>query len=184
MMGLISSLLTKNNLKIFAILGVVIASIFGCRYLYNKGYDNGVAEITAKITAEKIQWEKKVSELQNDNDRKIELIEKEYAQKVTTLNSEIDKLRKNPKVIKQYIPIDSNISKGTVLLHDRLACGVGINEVIPDDIDVSLESEYGVTDLVNTVAVNYNNCNQCIEKLTTLQTIVKQFMEKQQKLLK
>ena len=55
--------------------------------------------------------------------------------------------------------------------------------MIPDNIDVDQISEYTESDLANTIAVNYSNCNICSERLDALQKIIKQYQQNQSQVI-
>ena len=57
-----------------AIIIAIICGIFGIGglgwYVYDNGYDNGVSYVNAQVAAERLQWQKKINELQISSDSK------------------------------------------------------------------------------------------------------------------
>ena len=154
---------------------------YGANALYQHGYDKGVATTTELVSKEKAKWTVLVDSIQKDHDQRVKEIELKYQYDVDRLNQQIASLNANPKVIEKYIPTYVEIPPTFVLLHDRCASGKRLDIMI-DDSELT-STTYTLSDIGNTFAYNYTICNQAIAKLTALQQIVRQYIEKQQELI-
>ena len=169
-----------------AIIIAIICGIFGIGglgwYVYDNGYDNGVSYVNAQVAAERLQWQKKINELQINSDSKIANITAQHNNTVKQLNDQIQHLKDHPKIITKYIDkqIPCTITKGFVTIHDRAVNNIPLNTMLPDDLDVNEKTSLTLQDVSNTVVSNYYNCNICIERLNALQSVIKQYIERQQ----
>lgn len=181
----IFSLLSNSKSKI--IIGIVcVFAVIGIVYgLYQHGYNVGVAEITTQVDKERKQWSDKVVQLQTDYDKQTITLTEQHKNEIEKLNKQLIVLKNNPKIVEKYIPIqmDVNIPETMVLLHNRAVNGTPLDQMIPDEL-VDQTSSCTLSDLSSKVAYNYSVCNQCYDKLTKLQTIVSQYIEKQKELKK
>lgn len=167
--------------KIIACAVVMICVATGCWFLYNKGYDAGVDYVNDLVQSQRDSWIAEVQQLQSQHDQQVVQLQTKYNYDIQQLNKQIATLKDNPKIIEKYIPQYIGVPSTFVLLHDRCALGQPLDTMI---IDSALNPQnYTLTDVGNTIAYNYNICNQCITKLTTLQLIVKQYIEKQQAMI-
>lgn len=168
--------------KLIAAAVAVLCVAIGCWFLYNKGYNAGVDYVNSQVQSQRDSWIAEVQQLQSQHDKQVIELQTKYKTDIQQLNKQITTLKNNPKIIEKYIPEYIGVPSTFVLLHDRCALGQPLDTMI---IDSALNPQnYTLTDVGNTIAYNYNICNQCITKLTTLQTIVKQYIDKQQRLIK
>jgi hypothetical protein len=98
------------------------------------------------------------------------------------LQEQITILQNNPNIIERYIPIEHNskLPYGLVLWHDRLVKGEAINTMLPTNFQQTCD--YTINDLGNSLSTNYTVCRECVSKLTTLQGVVKEYLERQKAL--
>ena len=149
---------------------------------YNVGYDNGVQYVQNEVTKQKQDWEKQINDLQQAHNIQLATLTQQHKDSVANLNKQIETLKKHPKIITKYVT-DNKISNGITLIHDRSVNKVPLSTMIPDNIDVNQVSEYSETDLANTLAINYSNCNICVERLDALQKIIKQYQQNQSQVI-
>lgn len=166
-----------------ALIAIVVAvvGLTGLGYwIYDTGYDNGANYVNTQVQLERDKWQQTINQLQSANDVQIATITENHRHQIAELNKQIETLKKNPQVITEYVPVTSNLTNGFVLLHDRAATNIPLYTMLPPNFESNKQSDYTTTDLANTITTNYNTCNQCIEKLTALQAIVKQYQQRQQ----
>ena len=170
------------DLKIGLISGAAVAVglLFAGWWIYDSGYDNGVAYVNETVANERIQWQAKINELQANNDTTVATITANHKTTVEQLNKQIETLKANPKIVTKYITKTTpcTVTNGFALLHDRAATNVPLTTMVPDNVDQP--SEYSLDDVANTVAINYHDCNVCLDRLKALQEIIKQYQNKQQ----
>lgn len=169
--------------KIIVVL-VIIAGLFGLgSWIYNTGYDNGVQFVNEQVTTQRQQWEQRVEQLQDQHNITIATITQKHNDQIDNLNKQIQTLKDHPKIITKYVDRPVPVTNGIALAHDRAAQNIPLYIMLPDNFKPSDPSEYTSTDLTNTIVKNYNSCNVCIQRLTALQEIVKQYQQKQNQMV-
>ncbi len=150
---------------------------------YVKGRNDGYNLVAGQLAQQQLEWQKKVSDSQLKHQTEVADIESQYNLDVFVLTSQIDKLKKNPRIITKYVPVkvDTPVPNGLVVLHDRSALGKDLD----DDVDnAESPSEIKASQYGTTVAENYNSCAADRKKLVALQDIVRKFQASQQELTK
>jgi len=150
---------------------------------YVKGRNDGYNLVAGELAQQQIEWQAKVNDLQLTHQKDVDDIELQYVIDVTTLESQIEKLRKTPRIITKYVPVqvDKAVPKGLVVLHDRSALGKDLDV---DVAEAAEPSEIKLSQFGITVADNYTTCAQDRARLTALQKVVRDFQLKQQELVK
>lgn len=169
--------------KIIGAVVVVAALFFIGTHIYNTGYDNGVLYVNSQVAEQKAQWEQQIRDLQISHDVQLATLTQKHNDEVQSLNKQIETLKQHPTIITKYVT-DNRISNGVALIHDRSVNRVPLSMMIPDNVNVNESSNYTEADLANTIAINYNRCNVCIDRLTTLQQIIRQYQQKQTEAIK
>ena len=170
-----------NPVTKYAVLALVV--VLAASGSYIKGQKDGKAVIEAEFIKAKAEWELKISEAQQTYEGKAALLEEEYKKSNKHLQDQLAHIRRNPILVRQFIPqsVDKAIPKGFVELHDRAAKGQELGQA-PADAEAS--SGKVLSEISTIVADNYLSCNQSIERLKTLQAIVKEFQQKQREVIK
>lgn len=163
------------------LIGIVLCVIC-CGTIYTKGKSDGARLMEDKLNSERLNWTAQIETQKKQFRTEVDKVQKEYLTKEHKLKAQIKSLKDNPKVITKYISVDDNtkLPYGLILWHDRLVMNTPLNQFLPDAVPLK---DYTMYDLSNTLAYNYNTCNECMNKLTALQEIVKQYMEKQNKVI-
>lgn len=168
----------------------VVASIIAAAFIatvYQKGRTDGVNSIELRIAKERLDWERKISDLQLKHQRDVSDIMVAYEFVVSQHRNQIAKLANNPETIiryvDRYIPIDvqCDIPKGFVELHNQAAIGVPLNDS-PSNVTETTDKTLG--DVGEVVARNYYQCHEIAAQLEALQQIVIQFQQQQRELIK
>lgn len=163
--------------------GVVLGLLGGVGYrLYDYGYNAGASAIQTELVAQRQEWESRIAASQLEVDNLSRSIELNYVPEQKRLKAQISSLKKNPKVVTKYVPVETKITEGVRIWHDRAVRGENLSLMI--DGDALKESPYTMQDLCSLIAINYNNCNECMLKLKSLQTIVKTYIAEQEALKK
>ncbi len=179
MFGKLVDLVGGTKAKIVVALLVVVGCYGGYKWIYNTGYQQGVDVVTNQVRDERIQWEAKIATLQAQHNTAIATLNQQHKDRLNTLQHQLDALN-DQRLQDKYFDPSTLISNGFVVWHNRCANGAPLNNFITE----IPSGKYTVKDVANSVAINYNNCNVCIDRLTKLQTIVKQFIEKQNQVTK
>ena len=179
MIGKIFSLVGGFKVKIVIVCLLVLSIYGGYKYVYNSGYNAGVVFVNDQVKVEKAKWEASINQLQKQHETQISKLNTQHAYRVAQLNKQIDKLKKNPTIITKYFNPKDNVSEGFVVWHNRCALGEPLDTFLPSPTT----NEYTIGDVANKIAVNYNTCNQCIDRLTKLQAIFNDYIEKQNKVI-
>lgn len=152
-------------------------------------YFKGVYSTTIKYEAEKKAWQDKVEIVQS-------LLDEEVTKKAQVHTAYVDKIQKvteylyrDPIIHNVYVPFESDakcsINRGFVELHNKAANGASLEELKNADTKLNQEpSKVKLSDVAETVTINYYEYNKMKSQLTTLQEIVKDFMSKQEALNK
>lgn len=159
---------------------VLMACYSGYKYVYYTGYNAGAGYVSEQVKIEKAKWEASINTLQKQHESEIAKLNAQHNSKVNQLNKQIDKLKKNPTIITKYMDPKDNISEGFVVWHNRCALGEPLDTFLP----APTTNKYTIGDVANQVAINYNNCNKCIDRLTKLQQIVNDYISKQNQAVK
>ena len=180
--------LGENNVfsiksKIIAIVVAVVGAIGLGMFIYDKGYDNGVQYVNEQVTLQRQQWEQRVEQLQDQHNITIATITQKHNDQIDQLNKQIQTLKDHPKIITKYVDRTVPVTNGIATAHDRAAQNIPLYIMLPDNFKPNDPSEYSSADLVNTIVKNYNSCNVCIQRLTALQDIVKQYQQKQNQMV-
>ncbi len=172
--------LAKPAAKYLAIALVSLTLLSG---FYVKGRRDGYNLVAGEIAQQQLEWQAKVNDLQLAHQRDVDGIETQYVLDVSTLTGQIDRLKKTPRIITKYIPVqvDKAVPNGLVVLHDRSALGKELDDEVdnaegPSEIKLS---QYGVT-----VAENYTSCAEDRLRLVALQRLVRDYQIKQSELTK
>jgi|AntAceMinimDraft_11_1070367.scaffolds.fasta_scaffold14243_5 hypothetical protein len=177
------------NEKIKLIIGATLIALLalGAIGLYLKGRSDGVALTEAKVAEEKLQWERKVADLQSKYREDIITIVTQYDQTVLQYQEEISKLIDNPKVvdryINRYVPVETQctIPEGFVELHNKSAEGARLGE---SPSNASRPSDKTLSQVGQVVAQNYYQCNEIRVRLEALQQVVQKYQKQQEDLIK
>lgn len=169
--------LTGTKLKLLIVIATGIVCVTGYKYIYNSGYDAGVLFVSDQVRVEKAKWEASINTLQKQHEAEIAKLNAQHDNTIRRLNDQIDTLKKNPTIITKYMNPSDPVSEGFIVWHNRCAKGQPLNTFLP----APTTNKYTIGDVANHVAINYNNCNKCIDRLTKLQAIVNDFIEKQNK---
>ena len=167
-----------------AIIGAFVLGILAYS-VYNKGYDNGVAYVSAINEREHAEWVKKVEDAQTNFNKVQTQLTKDYTEKVRKLEDQVETLKKNPKIITKYITKEQNLSLpyGFVLYHNRLVRNESVALMIPTETDEAQSCDFTLYDLSDTIATNYVRCNECMTKLKILQDTVKNYIANQESIV-
>lgn len=162
-------------------LAIALVSLMLLSGSYVKGRRDGYNLVSGQLAQQQLEWQAKVNDLQLAHQRDVDDIELQYVTDVNALESQIEKLKKTPRIITKYVPVqvDKAVPKGLVALHDRSALGKDLDVDVADAAepsDIKL-SQFGVT-----VADNYTSCAQDRARLTALQKLVRQFQAQQREL--
>ena len=143
---------------------------------YNKGYDTAYDIVTNQVIAERVEWQNKVTTLENKfNQYKVD-VESKHRIEIEDYKKQVKTLKDNPKVITKYITKEVKIPCSFELLHNRLVDGVPINTMIPEDYQCE---RCTLEDVSRVMVENYSNCRLAMQRLETLQKVVKDFQDKQ-----
>ena len=182
--------LLSMQARLIAAAVLAAALMSGGIYLYTKGRSDGKALVEAEYNKEVIRlnteitiWKTKVETLQGQHDTEVATITADFETKADQLQSEIDKLKKNPKVISKYVPVETEckIPNGFIEAHNLASKGLPLDEVNDPQPGTSDKTLNQVADVV---AENYYSCNITRSRLTSLQKIVADFQQKQKELMK
>lgn len=170
--------LLGNKGFIYVIVAVAVSIMIAGAYV--KGRSEGRALEIAKAYEQQIQWEAKVATLQTQQHAEVAQIAEKYKKQDKLFREEIDRLKKNSDVSRLYIPIevDTFVPSGFISLHNTAAKG----QVLGQTPQTNTMSTKTISDVGNTIAVNYNICNDARAQLTALQEVVKSFQQKQREL--
>lgn len=171
-----------NQWTIYLVLSIVVLCLIGGigYQTYQAGYSSGENSVKTELALQKQEWEARIASAQLEVDSLSRDIQLKYVPEQQKLKNQIATLKKNPKVVTKYVPTDVKISEGVALWHDRSARGENLGMMF--DGDASKESMYSMQNLCNTIAENYTNCNECMLKLKSLQSIVKTYIAQQESL--
>lgn len=157
--------------------GFAIAFILGS--LYYTGYSNGKQSVEDRVNAANVEWQAKLDKLQHQYDIDVAKIQSDHHIEVEKFKQQISNIKANPKIITKYVTDTDTVPYGFVLLHDRCVKGVPLNTMIDE---LGVKKSYKLTDVSNVIAYNYSQCNIAFARLNALQTVVKNYIEKQEKL--
>ena len=164
-------------------LSIGIVSIMLLVGAYVKGRSDGHDLVVGQIDSQRLEWQQKVHNLQLEHQREVDDLATEYVKDVTILSIQIEKLKKTPRIITKYIPVqvDKAVPNGLVSLHDRAGMGKDLDDEVSDAASPSNVklSEFGVT-----VSENYTSCLVDRKRLAALQEVVRKFREAQEGLVK
>lgn len=166
--------------KIIIVVVAILACYGGYLYVYTSGYNAGVGYVSEQVKIEKAKWEASINTLQKQHESQIAKLNAQHDSKIKQLNNQISKLKKDPTIITKYMNPKDNISEGFVVWHNRCALGEPLDTFLP----APTTNKYTIGDVANQVAINYNNCNICIDRLTKLQAIVNDYIKKQAEVVK
>ena len=173
--SLISSLISNWKTVVLAIF--VALSIASASYI--KGRDDGVQLTEYKVLQERNEWQALVEAEKEKYQTSLKVLEDKHAVESNKLQEQITILQNNPNIIERYVPIEHNskLPYGLVLWHDRLVKGEAINTMLPDNFQQTCD--YTINDLGGVLSANYTTCRECMTKLETLQSVVKEYLERQ-----
>ena len=176
--SIISSLF--GNWKTIVLAVLVAVSIATASYI--KGRDDGVELTEYKVLQERTEWQALVENEKKKYQTSLKILEDKHTVESNKLQEQITILQNNPNIIERYVPIEHNskLPYGLVLWHDRLVKGEAINTMLPDNFQQTCD--YTINDLGSTLSTNYTTCRECMSKLTTLQGVVKEYLERQKAL--
>lgn len=178
------------QMKLVAAALAVAVITAGGAYLYTKGRSEGKALAEAEYNKEVIrlknellEWQTKVATLQDQHADEVASITAEYMAKEQSLETQIDKLKKQKRTVTKYVPVetDCKIPNGFVEVHNLTAQGKSIDEDKDPQPGISDKT---LTQVADTVAENYYSCNLTKERLIALQKVVADFQQKQKELTK
>ena len=164
----------------------IIALSGGCYYMYNKGYDNGVQYVETQVAQLNKEHELKIEQLQQQHSEYVKNLELKYSYQVGQLNDQVTELQKNKTLYDKYIATYTPSSQynyvpnGFVVWHDRAAKGERLDKIVLQD-KLDDPSKYTFNDAMYAVGYNYTQANVCFARLTNLQNIVKDYINKQSK---
>ena len=176
----------------YLILAFIVLSLLGGTYL--RGRHDGIAKVEAQVAAERKEWEEKIRQTQADSDKKAAEIAQQYTSITSQYQVELSKLLTSvtdskgkttpPQVVTVYIPVgaDSFVPNGFVDLHNTAAQGRSLSGTIKPD--AGEQSTKKLSDVGTVMSKNYYQCNATIAQLESLQAVVRQYQDQQQKLTK
>jgi hypothetical protein len=176
----------------YLILAFIVLSLLGGTYI--KGRSDGIAKVEAQVAAERREWEDKVAKTQAESDKKAAEIAEQYASVTSQYQVELSKLLTTvtdakgkvtpPQVVTVYVPVgaDSFVPNGFVDLHNTTAAGRPLSGIAKEN--AGEQSTKKLSDVGTVVSKNYYMCNAVIAQLESLQAVVRQYQEQQQKLIK
>lgn len=177
MFALITPFLSK---KAFIIIGILLLLIG----VYIKGRYDGVSLMEAQYAQEKIEWENKIATIQSDFDKTLQDTVDYYNKESTKTKQIIKYVKSKPEVITKYVSKNSDdncvIPNTFVELHNKAADNTSLTDL--HDIKGNGVSSKKLSDVANTVTLNYYQYNEMKTKLETLQKIVKEYQLQQGKL--
>lgn len=171
---------------VVAIAASIIAAAF-IASVYNRGRSDGINSIELQLAKERLNWERKISDLQLKHQRDVSDVMTAYEFVVAQHKNQITKLINEPETIiryiDRYIPIEvqCEIPKGFVDLHNQAAMGIPLNDA-PDGVLESTDKTLG--DVGEVVARNYYQCHEIAAQLEALQQIVIRFQQQQKEITK
>lgn len=164
---------------------LVLLILFGISasydYVYEKGIKEGYRQCNVVVEKERNDWKENIRNIQESHNLEITKLTKDYESQIKTLDKNLEELKENPKVIEKYIEVPIEIPDKIILLHDRSAKGESLYTMIPKDY--TTKNKYNINDLAKKINRNYNICLKDQERLRTLQSVVKDFIEKQNDIL-
>lgn len=180
---LIASAASYFAQPIIKYLSIAVVALLLLGGFYWKGRSDGYALSAGELATQKLEWQQKVNDMQLAYQDESFHIATQYESDVFVLQSQIEKLKKNPKIITKYIPakVDTLVPTGLVTLHDRAAEGVDLDD---DVANAEIPSDVRLSVFGGTVAENYLTCEDTRKKLVALQDVVREYQEHQQELLK
>ena len=174
----------SSNIKFILIaVACAAAALFG---LYYFGYQQGVKHVEQQVIELNKQHEIKIDELQNEHTKTVTSITTKYAVEVNQLNEQIatlqDDKEKYQYYIGTYVPATQHtiVPNGFIVWHDRAARGDRLDQIVLQD-KLDNPSQYTYNDVMYAVGYNYSQANLCYTRLDALQSIVKDFLNQQNK---
>ena len=157
-------------------IGVVLALIIGgLKYAYDSGYETGKHDVEAVVLVQKQEWEKKIATLNTEHQKVLREMELSHERDKTKLQAQIDALKSLS--FDEYITVEENskLPVGFIQYHNRLALNVPVNSMLSE----YKGKEVRLKDLMRVMGENYITFHQTRVRLEHLQTIVKDFLNKQ-----
>lgn len=177
MVPLLSSFISKKAI-IFA---VVLLLLIG---VYIKGRYDGANLLEAQYTQEKLEWQSKISSMQKEFDDAVLKNMEDYLAESSKTKEIIRYVKSKPQIITKYVSKDSDskceIPNTFVELHNKAVDNTKMTEL--QSLNTSGVSNKKLSDVANTVTLNYYQYNEMKNKLETLQNIVKEYQSQQGKL--
>ena len=174
----------KRVLITLAIVLVILTG--GGYYLYNWGYTCGIDYSQQQVEILNEQHTQKIEQLQKQHNEYVSSIVLKYTREVDQLSSQVNELQKDKTTYEQYIGtyVPSNqynyVPNGFVIWHDRAVKGERLDKIVLQN-KLDDPSKYTYNDAMYAIGYNYTQANICFTKLDALQTVVKNYLEKQQK---
>lgn len=168
---------------LFKYIAVAGAIVVFCAGLYFKGRYDGGSAVRADYAIAEAEWRAKVNEKQRELNQAANEFASNYTKQSAIYQAELDKLKKDPKIIDRFVPSTTacSIPNGFVDLINKAASGSPL-EPTPG-VNVADTSNKPLPQVAGSVTENYINCKDTIDRLTALQAIVKQFQKKQKELI-
>ncbi len=177
---LLTSFLSVKNLAI--VIGVLVLAIG----LYIKGRSDGADKVELEYAQQKIEWQNKITSMQEEFDNAILKNMEDYLAESSKNKEIIRYVKSKPQIITKYVTKDSDnkceIPNTFVELHNKAVDNTKMTEL--HTLNSSGPSNKKLSDVANTVTLNYYQYNEMKNKLETLQNIVKEYQNQQGKLKK
>ena len=169
---------------LFKYIAVAVTIVIFCAGLYFKGRSDGGSAVRSEYAVAEAEWRAKVSEKQRELNQAATEFASNYTKQSAIYQAELNKLKNNPTIIDRFVPSTTscNVPNGFVDLLNKAATGSTL-EPTPG-VNVAATSDKPLPQVAGSVAENYLNCKDTIDRLTALQAIVKQFQAKQKELIK
>ncbi len=177
-------LFSTSWFKIASIIGVIVFVWFSAHSIYSRGYDKGVIDTNKAVVAERQKWQNTVANIQESHETEVGKLEKNYLEKLESLNKELEKMKYNPNLIVDTLKEkNSELPPEVVVFHDRIVKGISLDKSFSQK-ELEKAKGYTLDKLVYKLRKNYTICKKNKVQLESLQEVIRDFQEKQKELAK
>jgi hypothetical protein len=189
--------LLANPLAKYATAALAAVLLLGTVYV--RGRYDGSAIVEAAVAKEKAAWQVRVAQVQGASDVKAQQVADDYALRAAAYQKQIDELRNRPprvrvlwkdrivekeveRIVRVYVPAaaDPAIPRGFVDLHNTAAAGLPLSTEQKPNAGEATDKK--LSDVGETVAANYYQCNAVSAQLEALQKVVREYQQRQQEI--
>ena len=171
---------------IITLVCALVLMVGGGYYLHHQGYSQGIEYSKQQVDLLNEQHEQKIEALPKQHEEYVQSVVLKYTYEVGQLTEQVQQLQNDKNTYNQYIGtyIPSSqynyVPNGFVVWHDRAAKGERLDKIVLQN-NLDDPSKYTYNDAMYAVGYNYTQANVCFTRLGALQTIVKNYLDKQGK---